>query len=112
MANIIELNVKLIMSNFEVFNLLIIGNCMLVCAIVFYIVWRMYKKIAGCGLMHKTHLDRLNAILKTSPYPVVFRTKDCKTYSKYNCHIVIDEKTGSEILVIDLIDSNSEMICE
>jgi hypothetical protein len=101
------------MSNFEVFNLLQSIISMFVCAIVFYIVWCLYKIIAGpwCG-QHKTQLGRLNAMLKNLPYPVVFRTKDCKTYSKYNCHIAIDEKTGSEILVIDLIDSNSKMICE
>ena len=92
------------MSNFEVFNLLlpIIGNCMFVCVIIFFIAWSLYKAITSRGLMHKTHLGRLNAMLKNSPYPVVFRTKDCKAYNKCNCHIAVDENTGGEVLIIDL----------
>lgn len=79
-----------------------IGVCLLVLSLCFVAAWRLYKAFASRGFMHKTHLGRLNAMLKNSPYPVVFRTKDCKAYNKCNCHIAVDENTGSEVLIIDL----------
>ena len=91
------------MWNFEVFKELMpfIGSCMLVGTIVFYIAWKLFNKLIRFKTC-KTSLGRLNAMLKNSPYPVVFRTKDCKAYNKCNCHIAVDENTGGEVLIIDL----------
>lgn len=101
------------MWSFEVFKELMpfIGNCMLVGAIVFYIAWKLFNKLIRFKTC-KTSLCRITAALKESEYPIVFRTKNYGAYNKYNCHIAIDENTGGEILVIDLSNSNGEMICD
>lgn len=91
------------MLSFEVFKELMpfIGNCMLVGAIVFYIAWKLFNKLIRFKT-YKTSLGRINAAFKESEYPIVFRTKNCSAYNKYNCHIAVDENTGGEVLIIDL----------
>ena len=101
------------MWSFEVFKELMsfIGSCMLVGTIVFYITWKLFNKLIRFKTC-KTSLGCINTALKRSEYPIIFRTKDCSTYNKYNCHIAIDGNTGREIVVIDLSNSNSEIICD
>jgi hypothetical protein len=84
----------------------VISGCLIILTLCFAAVWYMYKTIVRRRLwrvpVHKTHLSRLNAMLKNSPYPVVFRTKDCKVYNKFSCHVAVDGNAGSEVLIIDL----------
>lgn len=50
----------------------------------------------------KTIANKVQNLLDSSPYQVMFRNKNCVKYTKYNCHIAIDAVTKEEILVIDI----------
>lgn len=46
--------------------------------------------------------EKLEELICKSPYPIMFRTPDCKSFKNWNIHIAKINETNEEILVIDL----------
>ena len=75
-------------------------------AIIFIIILGIYLwyriSLHFYNKERETIANKVQNLLNSSPYQVMFRNKDCVKYTKYNCHIAIDAVTKDEILVIDI----------